>query len=135
MAVPLQDGGRPGVKVRHAGLMPLCRVDELAEPGSRGFRFGSGADRRAIFVVRQGGRIFGYKNSCPHTGSPLDWVPDRFLDRERRLILCATHGARFRIEDGYCLEGPCAGARLAPVALRVEAGAIYLVEEGRVAEA
>lgn len=115
--------------------MPLCRVDELAEPGSRGFRFGGGADRRAIFVVRRGGRIFGYENSCPHTGSPLDWVPDRFLDRERRLILCAIHGARFRIEDGYCLDGPCAGARLAPVALRVEAGAIYLVEEGRVAEA
>lgn len=106
----------------------LCGIDEIAEPGSRGFRVGSGAASRAIFVVRHSGRIVAYENSCPHVGSPLDWVPDRFLDRERRLILCATHGARFRIADGKCVGGPCAGASLTPVGLRIAEGAIYLAD-------
>ena len=105
----------------------LCRLDEIAEPGSRGFRIGAGgSETRAIFVVRHGGRVAAYENSCPHLGSPLDWVPDRFLDLEKRFILCATHGALFRIGDGHCLAGPCAGKSLKPVPIRLEAGSIYL---------
>ena len=106
----------------------LCRLDEIAEPGSRGFRFGSGTETRAFFVVRHNGRVVAYENVCPHVGSPLDWVPDRFLDIEQRFILCATHGALFRIEDGHCVEGPCAGKALAPVRIRVDEGEIYLDE-------
>jgi len=106
----------------------LCRLDEIEEPGSRGFRLGSGSETRALFVVRHGGRVVAYENVCPHVGSPLDWAPDRFLDIERRFILCATHGALFRIEDGYCVEGPCSGEALKPLRIRVEGGEIYLEE-------
>jgi nitrite reductase/ring-hydroxylating ferredoxin subunit len=108
---------------------PLCRLDEIAEPGGRGFRIGSAGETRAIFVVRQRGRVVAYENSCPHLGSPLDWVPDRFLDLEKRHILCATHGALFRIADGLCLAGPCAGKGLTPVPIRIEAGGIYLGDD------
>jgi naringenin degradation protein FdeD len=111
---------------------PLCRLDELGDPGSRGFRFGSGTEMRAIFVVRHSGRVFAYENSCPHTGSPLDFRPDGFFDIEKRHILCATHGALFRIEDGYCLAGPCAGQGLKPVAIAIESGVICLSPEGAV---
>jgi nitrite reductase/ring-hydroxylating ferredoxin subunit len=117
MAHHSQDGG-------HQGLSSLCRLDDIPEPGSRGFRIGSGSETRALFVVRRGGRVFAYENSCPHTGSPLDWVPDRFLDLERRHILCATHGALFRIEDGYCLAGPCAGKSLKSVSITVKSGCV-----------
>ena len=34
--------------------------------------------------------------------------------------------ALFRIADGYCLAGPCAGKRLKPVPITVSAGSIYL---------
>ncbi len=81
---------------------------------------------RAIFVVRHGGRVVAYENSCPHTGSPLDWRPGGFFDVAKEHILCATHGALFRIEDGYCLAGPCAGQSLKPVAITIEAGCISL---------
>ena len=120
-----EDGG-------HQGLSPasLCRVDEIKEPGSRVFRLGSGSEMRAVFVVRHGGRVVAYENSCPHTGSPLDWRPGGFLDIEKRHILCATHGALFRIEDGYCLAGPCAGQGLKPVAIAIDSGVICLSPEG-----
>jgi len=43
-----------------------------------------------------------------------------------RTIVCATHGATFRPEDGYCIAGPCAGDRLEPVAVRVERGIVLV---------
>ena len=66
----------------------------------------------AGFVVRRGETVFGYVDSCPHAGSPLANPVGRFLTREGDLILCAAHGALFRIEDGVATSGPCAGQRL-----------------------
>src|SRR5258705_313796 len=43
-----------------------------------------------------------------------------------RHFQCSTHGARFRIADGYCVAGPCQGERLAAVAVTVEDGVVRL---------
>jgi nitrite reductase/ring-hydroxylating ferredoxin subunit len=53
-------------------------------------------------------------------------MPDRFLDSEGELIQCATHGALFRIESGECLRGPCLGAFLEPLPLKVREGRVFL---------
>ena len=104
---------------------PICRLDEIPAPGSAGFRRGD----LDFFVVQVGEAVAAYENHCPHVGSPLDWVPGRFLDFERQNILCATHGARFRVADGTCFEGPCVGKALTPVPIRIEAGIVYLAHE------
>ncbi len=102
----------------------LCRLDDIPVPGSKGFAPGDG--RREIFVVRDAGGVYAYENSCPHTGGPLDWTPDRFLTLDKRLILCATHGALFRVRDGTCVGGPCAGRSLAAVRISIVDGEIRL---------
>lgn len=79
-----------------------------------------------MFVVRRDGDVFGYINICPHARTPLDWTPDQFLNRDRTYLLCATHGAQFRIEDGACIAGPCPGASLTPVPVAVESGNIVV---------
>ena len=104
----------------------LCRCDELPDPGSKSCVIKGAAGPEEIFLVRRGDAVYGYRNQCPHTGGPLDWVPDQFLDLDKRYIQCATHDARFRIEDGYCVMGPCAGQALQPVAVRVESGWVWL---------
>ena len=93
-----------------AGVL-LCRLDEIAEPGAKGFRFRAGEEEFAGFVVRRGGVTAGYVDSCPHAGWPLALF-DRYLTREGDLIQCAGHGALFRPESGECVAGPCAGDRL-----------------------
>lgn len=65
-------------------------------------------------MVRKGATVVGYVDSCPHAGWPLAGPSGRHLTRENDLILCAGHGALFRIEDGLCLSGPCADKRLEP---------------------
>ena len=84
---------------------------------------GSGTD---IVVIRRGNEFFAYYNSCPHAGTPLDLMPDQFICRYSGHILCSTHGARFRIEDGLCLDGPCPGARLKAASVVVRQGILWL---------
>lgn len=108
---------------------PLCRKDELPDPGSRGFSLQLGGETLELLLVKRAGRVYAYRNRCPHTGVNLEWREDQFLDPSEGYIQCATHGALFRIEDGFCLRGPCAGQSLQPLGL-IEAGEwIFLADE------
>ncbi|HEX9460966.1 MAG TPA: Rieske (2Fe-2S) protein [Alphaproteobacteria bacterium] len=104
----------------------LCRLEDLADPGAKGFSLRDDRAKVEIFVVRSQGEVRGYVNSCPHIGTPLDFLPDRFLTRDRTEILCSTHGARFEIATGLCLAGPCKGRALTGVPLAVDAGWVRL---------
>jgi nitrite reductase/ring-hydroxylating ferredoxin subunit len=103
----------------------LCRLEEIPDGQARGFSFGSGTDRIEIFVYRRGATLHGYENACPHQGTPLNFLADRFMNRLGNRFLCTTHGAQFRIEDGYCINEPCEGKSLKPIALRVEANEVF----------
>jgi len=106
------------------GFIRLCRLGELADPGSREFSFGTGDWPLEFFVVRRAEEVFGFVNRCPHAGHALNWQPDRFLTREQDLILCNSHGARFRIADGICISGPCPGASLESITVSIVEGQI-----------
>ena len=93
----------------------LCLFDDIADPGARGFEVKGPDGDLDVIVVRLGSEVRGYLNRCPHQGTPLETFPDRFLTRDGSLLVCSTHGARFRLEDGLCVEGPCEGKCLAPV--------------------
>ncbi|SRR5690606_4009617 len=107
----------------------LCAFDELDENAGKGFELPLHGSLQRIFVVRRGGQVYGYHNVCPHRGTTLDWLPDQFMDPECRYLQCATHGALFRVEDGHCVAGPCAGKRLAPVTVTVHDGQVLLLDE------
>jgi len=102
----------------------LCRDHEISEGAARGFLIGEGAEQVDVVLVRRGGVLRGYVNSCPHQAMPLETFPDKFLNGDGSLFVCSTHGARFRVEDGYCVSGPCAGKSLAAVAVDVADGVV-----------
>lgn len=105
----------------------LCLVDELADPGTRGFELDCGAPQPLrLFVVRKEAVLAAYRNRCPHTGAPLEWQAHQFLDLDNSFIQCAIHGALFRPEDGYCVRGPCVGSCLERLPLVVLHGRIHL---------
>jgi nitrite reductase/ring-hydroxylating ferredoxin subunit len=102
----------------------LCALAELADPGTRGFRFREGSRLFAGFVVREGEAVRGFVDSCPHAGWPLAALDDRYLTRDGRHILCSGHGALFRL-DGACIAGPCFGDRLAPWRVVIRDGEVF----------
>jgi len=102
----------------------LCRLDEIQDPGSRGATLQQGDRLLDVLVVRKGPSVYAYVNSCPHTGSPLDWVEHEFLSLDKQHIQCATHAALFRLTDGLCVAGPCAGSSLTAIAVTVNSGMV-----------
>lgn len=104
----------------------LCAVADIADGGSNGF-FVDTADGRLLYMaIRRGANVFVYVNSCPHTGMPLDFQPGQFLNADGTLIQCSTHGAQFRIEDGYCVSGPCEGDSLTAVETEIREGHVHV---------
>ena len=60
-----------------------------------------------------------FENFCPHAGGPLNLFPDAFLAPDKTELLCTRHGARFKLDDGLCTAGPCAGRALNALAVHV----------------
>ncbi len=108
------------------GLIGLCGLDDLEDPGSRGFEAAELGTPWDLFLVQRDGRINAYRNQCPHTGAPLDWMPHKFLDLDGVFVQCAIHGALFRPEDGYCVRGPCVGQSLQPLEIEIKDGRVFL---------
>jgi len=59
------------------------------------------------FIVCFQGQLSAWRNTCPHAGSPLDWIPGQFFSDDGEQLICHTHGARFDPTRGDCLSGPC----------------------------
>ncbi|MBO9712041.1 Rieske (2Fe-2S) protein [Sphingomonas sp.] len=98
----------------------LGPLDLIPDGAARNFVLEMKAGRFHGFVVRRGGEVHGYVDRCAHMALPLAQTLDAYLTPDGSLIQCSWHGALYRIEDGLCVGGPCAGARLAawPVAVR-----------------
>lgn len=106
----------------------LCRIEDLENPGSRGFVMLRDGDEEEIFVVRDGDDAFAYVNVCPHRFLPLNWKPDVFLNFQKTRILCVVHAATFDLRDGSYMGGPCPGQSLESIPLTVQDGIIRLAD-------
>ncbi len=91
--------------------------EQMEDLGSKGMSVDRNGKVTEAFVIKKEGRLFAYINHCPHTGAPLDWEPDQFLNLDQSYIQCAMHGALFEIETGLCVYGPCVNRRLDSVPL------------------
>lgn len=111
----------------------ICLLDELPQGTVRSFELlrkkkSGRAIKWSIFVVRAAEQdaLFGYVNKCPHQPVPLDWEGNPILDPSAMQLQCGKHGARFTLDDGQCVHGPCLGESLQSVALQVRDGAVYV---------
>lgn len=108
----------------------ICSLEQIPDPGSRGFDLQINGEQLSGFVVLKDAEIFAYRNICPHTGSPLDWVEHQFLDMDQQFIQCAVHDARFEVQSGLCIAGPCSGDSLQKLNVLQKDQAIYLLDHG-----
>ena len=105
----------------------ICASSDLVERGA-GVRFSVEryGESRPAFAIRFDGRVYAYINACAHVPVEIDWMEGDFFDTEQRYLVCATHGARYEPTDGYCVMGPCRGARLTPLAVVERDGQVWL---------
>jgi nitrite reductase/ring-hydroxylating ferredoxin subunit len=89
-----------------------------------------GEDRRpreALVLLGSDGEPRAYLNRCRHLPVPIDGGSKQYLTREREYLLCGTHGALFRKDDGMCVAGPCLNLALERVTIVEESGLLYLL--------
>ena len=100
----------------------VCPLDAIDDGAAKGF-LPDARGRDRIVVVRQGETVHAYLNLCPHYDKVrLGWKNDGFLNGDNSRIMCAAHGALFRIDDGACVIGPCQGEALRRVRTVVQGG-------------
>ena len=100
-------------------LENLCNINEIKDPGAKGFTFKKGRKEFLVFIVKKDNKVYAYENHCPHAGMNLEWQEDDFLDNEQAFIQCAVHGALFTIEKGECASGPCNGKGLTSLSIEI----------------
>lgn len=106
----------------------ICASTSLTE-GGKGVRFEIATESgpQSAFVVRHGGKVYGYFNRCAHIGIELDWQPGEFFDESGLYLVCATHGATYLPDSGRCIAGPCSGARLTQLEVCEQEGGVFLI--------
>ena len=67
------------------------------------------------FVVRYQGKPYAYVNQCAHVPVELDWDEGDFFTAQKDYLICATHGAHYLTNTGFCVMGPCKGKQLKPI--------------------
>lgn len=87
-------------------------VSRMAHGESRVFEFPRNGRQAQGFLIRYRQGYRAYLNQCSHWFVPLDLGDGDFFHPGIDRIACKTHGATFRLEDGFCDFGPCQGARL-----------------------
>jgi len=107
--------------------LPLCTVSDIPDGGAKGIDAAEGGVAEDLILLRRGSEVFAFVNRCPHQGTPLETFPDKFLDQTGEILICSTHGARFRVRDGFCVDGPCEGASLEAIAIRIENGTVFVI--------
>ncbi len=107
-----------------AAVHPLCRSHELTDGGlAVPFDVIYRGQTCRAFAIRYRGTAHAYLNRCTHVAMELDWQPNRFFDESRQWLVCASHGAAYRPDNGACAEGPCRGP-LVTVALSEADGVV-----------
>ena len=107
----------------------LCRIDELiGEPATKNVVLAEGEDELDIVIVQTKDTRHAYINCCPHQFIPLETFPNHFLTEDKKFLVCSGHGAKFQLDTGKCVSGPCFGKGLDPLLTVEKDGALYLDE-------
>lgn len=107
----------------------VCREEELRAGVVRTAQLGhddDGLPILALLLRDENGVIVAYRNLCRHLPVPLDGGTGELLSDDGAHLICGTHGATYRLLDGYCVEGPCEGLALQPLEVREEGGDLFV---------
>lgn len=107
----------------------VCREEELRDGVVRTTQLGhddEGIPIVAMLLRDESGAIVAYRNLCRHLPVPLDGGTGELLSPDGAYLICGTHGALYRLHDGYCVDGPCEGLALHRLLVREDDGHVYV---------
>ena len=109
----------------------IAPVSEVPEETTLLFRVRAVDDDepKEAILFRDDEGVVSWLNYCQHyTHVKLD--KGSGAEMRNGELICTNHGAYFEVDSGQCTFGPCEGAFLNEIAVAVEDGVVYLVDEG-----
>jgi nitrite reductase/ring-hydroxylating ferredoxin subunit len=128
----LKGGGGYTMPAEDVDVFVICEAHSIARGEAKAFSLsrltqeGEGKPFPIVIVRTQADIYVGYVNTCPHNGTWLNIGSGEFFTPDRAFIKCGRHGAKFEIETGACIDGPCKDKSLEPVAVAVIDGEVCL---------
>ena len=110
----------------------ICPANAIERGGAKPFSLsrvnedGEGRPFPIVVIRTDRDDYFAYVNQCPHNRVWLNIGDGGFFSEDRSTLECGRHQAKFDIESGLCIEGPCEGDHLKPIALAVIDGDVCL---------
>jgi nitrite reductase/ring-hydroxylating ferredoxin subunit len=103
-------------------------------PGGTTLKFRFPRQGRTVdgFLACFKGKFVAYENVCRHLPLTLDYGDNRFFTDDGRHFACQTHAAIYEPRSGLCVRGPCLGARLMRLPIKVLQGSVWLLLESEV---
>lgn len=108
----------------------VCTRAELTQGEVKAVTLPRGHDgrpREALVLLGSDGEPRAYLNRCRHLPIPIDGGSKQYLTHGGEYLLCGTHGALYRRDDGMCIAGPCLHLALEALTLVEENGTLYLL--------
>lgn len=111
-------------------MISIASVDGIPERGLK-FSYRDGPfEEQGILLRLADGTVRAFKNECRHLPMPLDdREPADLWDDDGHHLVCSSHGARYRPEDGLCVAGPCEGSHLKALPVIVHGGEVFLDDD------
>ena len=104
----------------------IAKLDEIPAEGII-FDYKEGPFDEQGILLRTKEGVRAYKNECRHLPMRLDdREPQDLWDPTGKYLVCNSHGARYRPDDGLCVAGPCEGSHLRELPLVVDGGEVFL---------
>ena len=97
----------------------VARTGELSHGMTKKFHLKCQGVTIEALLVNYEGNVYAYVNRCRHISLSMDWVDNQFFTEDERYLICANHGATYEPAIGECIWGPCFGAFLQRVPLKV----------------
>ncbi|WP_455366822.1 Rieske (2Fe-2S) protein [Kaarinaea lacus] len=79
-------------------------------------------------VVKADEEVAVYLDLCPHNKIELTQTGD-YMSADGTRLMCASHGATFKLEDGSCDRGPCQGDTLAKIPFELTEGVVRIAKQ------
>jgi nitrite reductase/ring-hydroxylating ferredoxin subunit len=115
----------PGCDSVRGGLVVANAID-IAPGSARKFQLRCSGKTIDGFVVNFKGKFYAYINRCCHIPIPLDWIDNEFFTKDKRHLICMTHGATYEPNTGLCVDGPCPGEYLEVIPVAVKHGRVVV---------
>ncbi len=110
--------------------LPVCARGELTAGVVKALALPKSTDgrpREALVLLGGDGEPRAYLNRCRHLPIPIDGGSKRYLTEDGKYLICGTHGALYRRDDGVCVAGPCLHLALEKLSVLEENGTLYLL--------